>query len=466
MKTFQEFIFEKYYEPDEKLPSGETPVEKATQKSRKRARTIGSQSPENQDRWAKQYDLTRTKVKHGADNPSLNTKVGHREKDEIEIDHDDKYMFLKHKPSGVSFDVEKSDESQYDDVRTIQWNHSQDKVKLSPKEKFKLARTAQKVWDTHVSPRLPNKSIVHNTPSSSYDNRGQPKPINRRSEIYKKAGFGSVDSDGDQFAEVGRPKSPKQIAKGKTRLKPLDPRRAKVEVEWGKEPDEYEEWEDQVNLSNFLYIKEGKTFSQFIAEAKETKLKMLRVYHGTSKANAEKIKSDGFKDTEDGVYGSGVYSSTSRNVARRYSRDAGAVSGKHAVDSGVVSSLIPSKKVKTIRQSNPESQEGRNKSKELRKSGQPAVRIKNAATGHETAKPDKGYEDEADYVVVNPKTANKGIEKRTKVFRPTKDQKVTNRYGSPGREDGGYYTDRMKPRIEKPYVDRRKGTKKTQPKRK
>jgi len=300
MKTFQEFIFEKYYEPDEKLPSGETPVEKATQKSRKRARTIGSQSPENQDRWSKQYDLTRTKVKHGADNPSLNTKVGHREKDEIEIDHDDKYMFLKHKPSGVSFDVEKSDESQYDDVRTIQWNHSQDKVKLSPKEKFRLARTAQKVWDTHVSPRLPNKSIVHNTPSSSYDNRGQPKPINRRSEIYKKAGFGSVDSDGDQFAEVGRQKSPKQIAKGKTRLKPLDPRRAKVEVEWGKKPDEYEEWEDQVNLSNFVYIKEGKTFSEFLEEAK--RIKVLRTAHYTSASNKENILKSGFRDSRTGTY--------------------------------------------------------------------------------------------------------------------------------------------------------------------
>ena len=212
-------------------------------------------------------------------------------------------------------------------------------------------------------------------------------------------------------------------------------------------------------------IEEQKTFSQFIAEA-EKQLKMLRVYHGTSKANAEKIKSDGFNDSEHGAYGSGIYSSTSRNVARRYSRDSGAASGKHAVDSGVVSSLIPSKKVKTIRQSNPESQEGRNKSKELRKSGQPAVRIKNAATGHETAKPDKGYEDEADYVISDTKVANKGIEKNPRVFRPTKDQKVTNRYGSPGREDGGYYTDRMKPRIEKPYVDRRTGTKKTQPKRK
>jgi hypothetical protein len=208
-----------------------------------------------------------------------------------------------------------------------------------------------------------------------------------------------------------------------------------------------------------------KTFRQFIAEA-EKKLKFIRVYHGTSKSNADKIKSGGFKDSEHGVYGSGVYTSTSRNVARRYSRDSGAASGEHAVDSGVVSSLIPLKKVKTIRQSNPESQEGRNKSKELRKSKQSAVRVKNAATGHETAKPGGGYEDEADYVVVDPKTANKGIEKRTKVFRPTKDQKVTSRYGSPGREDNGYYTDRMKPRIERPYVDRRTGTKKTQPKKK
>lgn len=208
-----------------------------------------------------------------------------------------------------------------------------------------------------------------------------------------------------------------------------------------------------------------KTFSEFITEAAEKRLKFARVYHGTSKSNADKIKSGGFKDSEHGVYGSGVYSSTSRNVARRYSRDSGG-GNKNYVDSGVVSSLIPSKKVKTIRQSSPESQEGRDKSKELRKSGQPAVRIKNAATGHETAKPEKGYEDEADYVVVDPKTANKGIEKRTKVFRPTKDQKVTSRYGSPGREDNGYYTDRMKPRIERPYVDRRTGTKKTQPKRK
>jgi len=206
-------------------------------------------------------------------------------------------------------------------------------------------------------------------------------------------------------------------------------------------------------------IKEQKTFSQFIAEA-EQQLKMVRVYHGTSKSNAKKIKSDGFNDSEYGVYGSGVYSSTSRNVARRYSRDAGAASGKHDVDSGVVSSIIPSKKVKTIRQSSPESQEGRNTSKELRKSGQPAVRVKNAATGHETAKPGGGHEDEADYIISDTKVVNKGIEKNPRVFRPTKDQKLDQTNKTQMARD--YY--RGKPGTERPYVDRKKGTKKIQTK--
>jgi hypothetical protein len=205
-----------------------------------------------------------------------------------------------------------------------------------------------------------------------------------------------------------------------------------------------------------------KTFQEFIAEAK--RLRFTRVYHGTSKSNADKIKSGGFKDSEHGVYGSGVYTSTSRNVARRYSRDAGASSGQHNVDSGVVSSLIPSKKVKTIRQSSPESQEGRNRSKELRQSGQPAVRVKNAATGHETAKPGGGYEKESDYVIVDPNTANKGIEKTQKVFRPTKTQKVTWRRNF-GPELDRYVRDELKTAGERPYVDRREGTKKTQPKR-
>jgi hypothetical protein len=206
-----------------------------------------------------------------------------------------------------------------------------------------------------------------------------------------------------------------------------------------------------------------KTYNQFITEAQK-RLKFNRIYHGTSQANAEKIKSDGFNDSEHGVYGSGVYGSTSKNVARRYSRDSGG-GNKYYTDSGVVSSIIPSNKVKTIRQSNPESQEGRNKSKELRKSGQPAVKVKNAARGHETAKPGNGYEDEADYVIADPKVVNKGIEKNRRVFRPTKDQKVTwrKKYGS---KLDDYVRGEVKTQGDVPYVDRREGTKQTQPKKK
>ena len=40
-----------------------------------------------------------------------------------------------------------------------------------------------------------------------------------------------------------------------------------------------------------------KTFQEFIVEANK-RLKFTRIYHGSSKANAEKIKSDGFNDSE------------------------------------------------------------------------------------------------------------------------------------------------------------------------
>jgi hypothetical protein len=243
MKTYSQFIQdiqERYYEPDEKLKSGKTPVQKATQKSRTRARTIGSQSPDNQERWGKQYDRTQTKVKHGADNPKMNPNVSFKDKDDVKVDSNDDEMDIYHKPSGVYYNVRKSDDSRYDDVRTVEWGHDKqkEKTKLSPVERLKTARNAKRVWDQHVSPRLPKGSIVHNTPQSSIDDKGKIKPINRRAEIYKKAGFGETDDEGDQFAKVEREPSPKQKAKGKSRLKPLNARRTKVDVEWGKEDDD------------------------------------------------------------------------------------------------------------------------------------------------------------------------------------------------------------------------------------
>ena len=241
MKTFQQFLqlAERYYEPDEKLPSGETPVGKATRKSRTRAKTIGSQSPQNQERWARQYDLTQTKVKHGADNPEVNTRVSHKDKDDLEVSHDSRGMYLKHKPSGVYYWVYKSDNSPY--AHTIEWNHDNDRSKLSRAEREQVGRDAKKVWDQHISHRLPYGTIAHNAPAPSLDSRGREKPLNRRSSIYQRAGFGKLDDEGDQFASVGREPSPRQKAKGKKRLKPLNPREVKVDLNWDKDDDD---WDD------------------------------------------------------------------------------------------------------------------------------------------------------------------------------------------------------------------------------
>jgi hypothetical protein len=231
MKTYKQFILEsivileRYYEPDEKLPSGKTPVQKATDKSRQRARTVATQSPKNQERWARQYDTTQTKVKHGADNPNLNTNISHRDKDKIKIDKDDSGMSVHHKKSGVTYHVNKSDES--DDAHTIAWGHNKNRSGLSPKEKFRTARDAKRVWDKHVSHRLPTGTTVHNTPVGE-----------RRKSIYKRAGFGDTDSNNDQFATVKREPSPKQKAKGRTRLKPISPERAKERTNWRGEEDQ------------------------------------------------------------------------------------------------------------------------------------------------------------------------------------------------------------------------------------
>lgn len=243
MKTYRQFIIdiqERYYEPNEKLPSGKTPLEKATQKSKTRAKTIARQSPQNQERWAKQYDKTRTHVSHGADNKDYNPNVSHKHKDAVHVRADKHSLGVHHKPSKIWFSSDRNDDGSH----TIQWGHT-NRHSMSRAEKIKLARTAERVYDKHVSHRLPHGSIVHNSPSASYDKRGSEKPINRRSELYKKkGGFGELDSEGDQFGKVGRNPSPKQKKKGATRIKPLDPKKTKEYLGWNDRKDYYDDDED------------------------------------------------------------------------------------------------------------------------------------------------------------------------------------------------------------------------------
>lgn len=244
-KLKEDLVSERYYEPhSDKLSSGKTPMQKAMQKSKNRARVIASQSQKNQDRWAKQYDDTRTKVTHGADNPKVNPNVSWKDRDEISVDKydDGDEVRVNHKPSKTTYSVSKnqsySDADDQTDNHTIEWwhdNKADHNDKDLDKKKLRLARNAKNIWDKHVEPRLPNKSIVHNQPASSYDDRGRIKSTNRRSEIYKRAGFGDLGADGDQFAEVGRNPSPKQKAKKKGRLTPLDPHITRNRLGWNDE---------------------------------------------------------------------------------------------------------------------------------------------------------------------------------------------------------------------------------------
>ncbi len=48
------------------------------------------------------------------------------------------------------------------------------------------------------------------------------------------------------------------------------------------------------------------------------RLAFTRVYHGTSKEAAKSIRSTGYKETPRGLFGPGVYSTTSKKVAREY----------------------------------------------------------------------------------------------------------------------------------------------------
>ena len=75
-----------------------------------------------------------------------------------------------------------------------------------------------------------------------------------------------------------------------------------------------------------------KTFSQFIAEAKEAKLKMVRLRHGTSSDSAKKIKKSGFKGDE-------VHTSTNTDTARGFGR-------RYDENPSIITMLVPKNKIK------------------------------------------------------------------------------------------------------------------------
>lgn len=213
MITFQEFqyncilILERYYAPDEKLPSGSTPVQKAEKK--------GIKGP------------LLAKVRRGADNKEIDTSP----QKGVSVSNKHGITAITHHDSGIAFDLMHKGELEGKPHYSIHWWNMNNTAK-TPEEKKKLAHKMTHIWHKHVQPTLPHGSVVSNQPAT---------PTHHK--LYKRVGFGDVqpnlkssdyytdDRYNRQYAEVGRMPSPKQQAKGKkTRLKPLAPPKERQKV--------------------------------------------------------------------------------------------------------------------------------------------------------------------------------------------------------------------------------------------
>jgi hypothetical protein len=84
--------------------------------------------------------------------------------------------------------------------------------------------------------------------------------------------------------------------------------------------------------NNIRSFKEGKTFSEFLEEAK--RIKLVRMYHGTPKSSADKIKKSGFNTSD-------VYTSTDRGIAQSF----GSRHGEKNTE--VISFRVPKKSIGT-----------------------------------------------------------------------------------------------------------------------
>lgn len=207
MKTFKEFIqiAEKYYAPEDKLPSGKTPSEKANSKVERIPDT--PQTPfKTRERRIRLKQKIRKHVSHGADNPEINTHsdsgvMVHQSKDKrnTEIDHP---------KSGIYYEIQRKHDVNGKPHHEINWNVSR---RVNPEESRELAHRAKEIYQKHVQHRLPQGSVVSNTPASG-----------KLERIYTRAGFGEPGYGNRQYAKVGRMPSTKRQKKGKkSRLIPM-----------------------------------------------------------------------------------------------------------------------------------------------------------------------------------------------------------------------------------------------------
>lgn len=222
MKTFQEFILEKYYEPDQPLPSGKTPYGKATSSYYRQKGEYfrgGKSKPETYRRLAVQGDRKSNQVSRGADNPNFDSKPDTTGRYEIDTDSDYK-MSVRDTKNNTEMRLRQKDQIAPGGkpVYDVEWyNFDRGSKQYNPGQARSIAKDVGDMFKKQVAPRIPSNSVITNFPIPN-----DTSERNTRSKLYSKvAGFGKVGFSGRQYAAVGRPPSPKQAAGGAKRITPL-----------------------------------------------------------------------------------------------------------------------------------------------------------------------------------------------------------------------------------------------------
>jgi hypothetical protein len=221
MKTFQDFIAERYYQPDEPLPSGKTPYGKATSSYyRQRGEFIRNpkKTSDHLFRATRQASRRNNEVSRGADNPDFDWRPDKSGKYDVTTDSSYR-MTVRDRKNDLEMRVRQKDQIAPGGkpVYDVEWYNNAGRRKSNPGQARNVVRNVADMWKKQVAPRIPSNSVLTNFPISN-----DTSDRNTRSKFYSKvAGFGERGDRGWQYANVGRKPSPKQAAKGAQRITPL-----------------------------------------------------------------------------------------------------------------------------------------------------------------------------------------------------------------------------------------------------
>lgn len=133
------------------------------------------------------------------------------------------YTRIKHKPSGIEYEVmhrnpqNKSEDRPFSGnlkgkakkahghkpEHNVRWDHDKpwnQRDKMTRGEKIKAARDAKRVWDKHIQNRIPSGHLVSNEPEENSDDSRRNPDKNTRASIYRRSGFGKTNRSGMQYS--------------------------------------------------------------------------------------------------------------------------------------------------------------------------------------------------------------------------------------------------------------------------